>query len=83
MNWIKAGTTNHPDGSKEIRYVSNETKIYVESRTCPVPHANGIGSWMHTSYFVITPDGKEKKFWKLQLAKDAAEKLAGRCSDGM
>lgn len=76
MNWIKAGTTNHPDGSKEIRYVSNETKIYVESRTCPVPHANGIGCWMHTTYVVVRPDGTEKKYWKLHLAKEAAEAMA-------
>ena len=75
MEWIKAGTTNHDDGSRTIRYVSPGTHIMIESRRRPVKHANGIGSWMSTSYFVITPDGKEKEFWKLQLAKDAAERM--------
>lgn len=75
MEWIKAGTTSHHDGSRTIRYVSPGTHVMIESRRRPVKHANGIGSWDYTSYFVILPNGTEKEFHQLRAAKAAAEML--------
>lgn len=72
LKWEKARKTIHGNGS-EILYVADGTNLKIESRKRAIPHANGIGSWMHTSYFLIRPDGTEKEYWTLQRAKEAAE----------
>jgi len=73
MNWIKTSRTVHADGSAETRYEAAGTCYAVESRKRPIPHANGVGSWMYTSFFLIFPDGHEKKYNRLSDAKEAAE----------
>ena len=75
MNWIKTGRSVHADGSAETRYEAAGTGFEIESRKRPIPHANGIGSWMYTSYHLILPDGHEKKFSRLIDAKEAVESL--------
>ena len=75
LKWKKVGRTIHTDGSSEIRYQGGE--YFVESRKRAIPHANGNGYWMHTSYFLIRPDGTEKEYWSLREAKAAAEALNG------
>jgi len=74
MNWIKTSRTVHADGSAETRYEAAGTCYAVESRKRPIKHANGVGSWMHTEYFLIRPDSTEKMFNRLMDAKAAAEK---------
>ena len=74
MNWIKTSRTVHGDGSAETRYEVAGTNYAVESGKRPIKHANGIGHWMHTSYWLIRLDGTEKEFWRLKDAKEAAEK---------
>ena len=74
MKWIKTGRSIHADGSAETRYETTGTDFMIESRKRPIPHANGIGSWMFTSYHLIFPDGHEKMFHRLMDAKAAAEK---------
>lgn len=74
MNWIKTSRSVHGDGSAETRYEAAGTDFVIESRKRPIPHANGIGSWMFTSYHLIFPDGTEKMFHRLMDAKEAAEK---------
>ena len=73
MNWTKV---------KRIEYDTDESTIFyesdaghrIESRKKAIPHAGGRGGhWMHTSYFLILPDGTEKEYWRLQDAKEAAE----------
>ena len=73
MNWIKTSRTVHADGSAETRYEAGGTDFVIESRKRPIPHANGVGSWMYTSFFLIFPDGHEKKYNRLSDAKEAAE----------
>ena len=75
MNWIKTSRTVHADGSAETRYEAVGTDFVIESRKRPIPHANGVGVWMHTEYFLIFPDGHEKMMNRLMDAKAAAEKL--------
>lgn len=60
-------------GEKTITYKAQGLDAWIESRKKAVPHANGIGVWMHTTYFVVQPDGSEKEYWKLSDAKKAAE----------
>lgn len=72
LKWGKARKTIHGNGS-EILYVADGTNLKIESRKRAIPHANGIGCWMHTSYFLIWPDGTEKEYFSLTRAKEAAE----------
>ena len=74
--WIKTATTIRTDGTRVTRYESFRCESMVESRKEAIPHANGIGVWYHTSYFLIRPDGTEKEYSTLTLAKQAAEKEA-------
>ena len=74
MKWNKTGMVIRANGDKTIFYHS-DTGLKIESRRRNIPHANRGGSWMHTSYFLILPDGTEKEYWRLQDAKDAAEEV--------
>ena len=73
MNWIRTSNIVHSNGESEIVYEAAGTELKIESRKRAIPHANGIGSWMHTTYFLIRPDGTEKEYWTLKKAKEAAE----------
>lgn len=64
------------DGEKTITYKAQGVRAWIESRKKAVPHANGEGVWMHTTYFVVHGDGTEQEYWKLSDAKEAAEKEA-------
>jgi hypothetical protein len=72
MKWEKSRHTIHANGS-ELLYVADGTDLKMESRKRAIPHANGIGHWMHTSYFLIWPDGTEREYFSLTRAKEAAE----------
>lgn len=72
--WIKTATTARGDGSKVIRYESFRNPNAIESRKEVLPHANGVGVWFHTSFFLIKPDGTEKEYYTMKAAKQAAEK---------
>lgn len=52
MDWIKAGKTADRNGTTVIYQLAG-TGITVESRRRHIPHANGSGTWDHTSYFVV------------------------------
>lgn len=72
MKWSKNGTVIKSNGEKIIFY-NSDTGLKIESRRRPIPHANGVGSWLYTSYFLIQPDGTEKEYHSLKDAKEAAE----------
>jgi len=71
--WQKTSMTRTADGGSVIRYEAEGCPCAIESRKRAVPHANRSGSWMHTSYFLLRPDGTELEFWRLRDAQDAAE----------
>jgi hypothetical protein len=73
LKWEKACQTIHSNGESELLYVAEGTELKIESRKRAIPHANRSGSWMHTTYFLIRPDGTEKEYWTLKKAKEAAE----------
>lgn len=64
-------------GEKTITYKAQGIDAWIESRKVAVPHANGQGVWMHTTYFVCQPDGSEKEYYTLKDAKEAAEMISG------
>ena len=74
MKWEKIRRTVNSNGESTTTYASGDFRI--ESRKRAIPHAASKidgGYWMHTTYWLIRPDGTEKEYWRLQDAKEAAE----------
>ena len=71
--WKQTGKTIKATGEKTITYEKAGNPNIIESRKVRIPHANGIGFWFHTSYWLICPDGSEKEYWKRCDAESAAE----------
>lgn len=76
MRWERTGRKVKANGESTTTYTSHDPEGWtIESRKKAIPHAGGRpGHWMHTSYFLIY-HGKEKEFWSLKEAKEAAEAL--------
>lgn len=73
MTWKRYGRVVRSDGCSTTIYHSDEGGLKIESRRRPIPHANGVGYWMYTSYYLIQADGSEKEYHSLADAKEAAE----------
>ena len=73
MEWRKWGRVVKGDGSSKVIYHSDKGGYKIESRKNPIPHSGRAGYWMHTTYFLIKPDGTEKEYYALKDAKAAAE----------
>ena len=74
IKWVKMGRTVSMEGTT-ITYMGEGTDISIESRKRHIPHANGTGTWDHTSYFVIR-DGQElTEKMSLSDAKEFAERM--------
>lgn len=71
MKWEKIGRTVKSNGESTTTYASGDFRI--ESRKRAIEHSGRGGYWMHTTYWLIRPDGTEKEYWRLQDAKEAAE----------
>ena len=72
-NWKQVGKSIKATGEKTITYEKAGNPNRIESRKERIPHANGVGYWFHTSYWLILPDGSEKEYWKRTDAEMAAE----------
>lgn len=75
MKWEKVEKNVNMEGTT-ITYEAVDTRrqLFVQSRKRHIPHANGIGTWDHTTYHVII-NGKEiKTLQSLRDAKEYAEK---------
>lgn len=76
MTWIKTAKTVKADGTTVNKYTAREqSRITIESRKRPIPHASGSGFWMHTSFFVLVDGTEIKERFSLRDAKAFAEKL--------
>ena len=71
MNWEKTDTRINANGERIVTYEFMDMKI--QSRRMMIPHANRSGGWLHTSYFLIWPDGYEEEFRTLRDAKAKGE----------
>lgn len=74
IEWKKTGKTVSDEGTT-ISY-SSGTAYTIESRKRHIPHANGIGTWDHTTYFVMKDGAEVKEFYRLKDAKEFAEQEA-------
>ena len=80
MNWIKEGRIVNSEGTTIIYHASG-TDISIESRKRHIPHANGEGTWDHTSYFVIQNGQKLAEKMSLRDAKEYAEQITEVTND--
>ena len=69
LRWVKKSKSVNPEGTT-IVYAAPGTPSTIDSRKRHIPHANGNGTWDHTSYFVM--DGANELIEKQSL-KDAKE----------
>ena len=76
MKWEKIDRTVNSEGTT-ITYQAAGTnrQLLIQSRLRHIPHANGIGTWDHTTYHVIANGQEASKYWQtLKDAKEEAEK---------
>ncbi len=76
MKWEKIDKTVNREGTT-ITYAAEGTNrlLLIQSRLRHIPHANGIGTWDHTTYHVIANGQEAPKYWQtLKGAKEEAEK---------
>lgn len=74
MTWERIEKTVNQEGTT-ITYGTKEygKEILIQSRMRHIAHANGSGTWDHTSYFVLICGKEKKELWKLRDAKKWAE----------
>ena len=71
--WRAESTVKGDDGSRVVTYVEDAFPgITIESRKRPIPHANGVGSWMYTDYAVFLNGQEMTVKHTLREAKEAA-----------
>ena len=75
LKWKRVGKHVDKEGTAII-YEAQDTKypLSIESRKKHIPHANGIGTWDHTSYFVQFFERDVAEEYSLRDAKEYAEK---------
>lgn len=79
IEWKKTGRVEiMANDESTIFYESQDGRWKIESRKRAIPHANGIGCWMHTTYVVIDEYGMEHEKRSLRDAKEEAERLAAK-----
>ena len=72
--WKKIDRNENQEGTT-ITYQLPGTDLTIESRKRHIPHANGIGTWDHTTYVVIVGGQDVKTQYSLADAKEYAEGL--------
>ena len=82
MKLIKTCKTVKVGSGTTITYRLEGTPYTVESRKRPIPHANGVGTWDHTSYFVLKDGVEVAEKYTLRAAQACAEDLYNRDQEG-
>ena len=77
MKWVKINKTVIVGKGTTITYRLEGTPYTIESRKRPIPHTNGVGTWDHTSYFVLKDGVEVAEKHTLGRAKEYAEMLNG------
>lgn len=52
FTWWRAGRKTGPEGTRVINEAQEDPQWAIASWRHPIPHANGVGSWEHTTYLV-------------------------------
>lgn len=72
--WKMIGKHQGPLGTTII-YGAEGCAYEIQSRKRHIPHANGSGTWDHTSYFVVREGLELAEKWTLKAAKDYVDRL--------
>lgn len=72
MKWKRMGRIVNAEGTTTT-YWADIAPYTIESRKRHIPHANGIGTWDHTTYFVLWKGHELVEKWSLADAKKYAE----------
>lgn len=72
IKWAKIEKTVNSDGTT-ITYKGEGTSLLIQSRKRHIPHANGVGTWDHTTYWVLDNGKEVKQRYTLKDAKEFAE----------
>lgn len=72
MRWERRSKTVDQEGTT-IVYGCHRAELTIESRKRHIRHANGTGTWDHTSYFVVLNGEDLKERYSLADAKAWAE----------
>ena len=74
--WKRTGRLVSLNGSS-VFYRAAGTNYEIISRKRHIPHANGVGTWDHTTYWVVLNGKDIKERYSLADAKEYVEKLMG------
>ena len=75
MEWEKIDRNVNDEGTTITYRAKEDRRFIVQSRKRHIPHANRVGTWDYTSYFVIV-NGKEiAEKNSLKAAKEYAEEF--------
>ncbi len=77
MKWEKVEEMINREG-KTITYKCGDPDVWVESRRRHIPHANGVGTWDHTTYAVLYKGKMVADLQRMSLAKSYAEQISER-----
>lgn len=76
IEWKKIEKRVGPEGTTVIYHPANiEAFLTIESRKRHIPHANGIGTWDHTTYHILRDGVEVGKQYSLSDAKYLAENM--------
>ena len=75
VKWKKPGKSITAERTT-ITYEGEGTPYFIESRTEHIPHANGNGTWDHTTYHLFYDAEKVKIFNRLADAKKYVEEMS-------
>lgn len=73
--WKRSGRRVNAAGTTVIYASAELPGVTVESRKRRIPHANRVGTWDHTSYFVVENGADVKERYTLKDAQAYAESL--------
>lgn len=71
--WTKIDRSEGPEGTT-ITYRGTGTTLLIQSRKRHIPHSNGVGTWDHTTYWVMDNGKEVKQLYTLKEAKEFAAK---------
>ena len=70
LRWYRDRTIKNGDKVTTI-YCADGCPYTIQGRTRQIPHANGVGSWKYTSFYVMTAGGHDAV--EKHTLKDAKE----------
>ena len=75
MTWTQYDKLVNATGTYIAYGTPGQSEIWIQSRKLHIPHANGSGTWDHTTFAVLRGNDVLIEKQTLRAAKEYAEKL--------